>query len=131
MKKILLASVAFCLGLAIPAKEQEAKPAPIIFSLECPGGDCVLLKGVPQTKGMLGGAVKLKPGESVGWHSTGENEEALTILRGSGVANIEGLADLPLHEKMLAYFPSGLRHNVTNTGNELLEYVWIVAPVKK
>ena len=129
MKKALLASVAFCLGLSIPAK--EAKREPMTFSLECTGGDCVLLKGVPQTNGMRGGSVKLKPRESVGWHSTGENEEALTILHGSGIASIEGQADLPLHEKMLAYIPSGIRHNVTNTGNELLEYVWVVAPVKE
>jgi len=80
---------------------------------------------------MRGGSVRLKPGESVGWHSTGDNEEALTILHGSGVANIENRADMPLHERILAYVPPGTRHNVTNTGKEPLEYIWIVAPAKK
>ena len=37
---------------------------------------------------MRGGSVKLTPGESVGWHSTNDQEEALTILHGSGVAKI-------------------------------------------
>lgn len=74
--------------------------------------------------------MRLKPGESVGWHSTGQNEEALTILKGSGAAKIEDHADVPLHAKMLAYIPPGTRHNVTNTGTEVLEYVWVVAPAK-
>ena len=78
---------------------------------------------------MRGGAVKLRPGESVGWHSTSQNEEALVILHGRGAANIEGQPDVPLEEKMLAYIPPGTRHNVTNTGTDLLEYVWVVAPV--
>ena len=65
----------------------------------------------------------------MGWHSTGENEEALVILRGSGVAKVEGHADIPLNEKMLAYIPTETRHNVTNTGSDVLEYVWVVAPL--
>ena len=77
---------------------------------------------------MRGGSVKLKPGESVGWHSTSENKEALVILHGSGAANIDGHPDVPLQEKMLAYIPPATRHNVTNTGTQILEYVWVVAP---
>jgi len=34
--------------------------------------------------------VKLRPGESVGWHSTTEHEEALVVLRGKGTVKIEG-----------------------------------------
>jgi mannose-6-phosphate isomerase-like protein (cupin superfamily) len=77
---------------------------------------------------LLGRSVNLEPGESVGWHSTSGNEEALVILRGSGVANVEGHADFQLKEKMLAYIPPATRHNVTNTGTQSFEYVWIVAP---
>jgi len=75
--------------------------------------------------------VKLKPGESVGWHSTSSNEEALVILHGSGVANIEGHPDVPLTERMLAYIPPATRHNVTNNGSHVLEYVWLVAPANE
>ena len=108
----------------------DAKREPMTFALDCTGGDCPLLKGAPQTSGMRGGAVKLKPGESVGWHSTSGNEEALVIVHGQGTAKIEGRADVPLRERMLAYIPPATRHNVTNTGAETLEYVWIVAPAK-
>jgi len=132
MKRIVLAvltAAGLLAGIRIGAQEQTVKREPMTFSLECAGGDCVLLKGTPQTGGMRGGSVKLKPGESVGWHSTGQNEEALTILHGSGVAKIEGHADVALHENLLAYIPPGTRHSVANTGSEILEYVWVVAPV--
>ena len=117
--------------MTIVAQEKTTDREPLTFPLDCSGGDCPLLKGAPQTSGMRGGSVKLKPGESVGWHSTGEQEEALVILRGSGVANIERHADVPVQEKMLAYISPATRHNVTNTGAELLEYVWVVAPIRQ
>ena len=128
MKNIQLALVCVSLALGGIAAQEHAKHEPITFPLDCAGGDCPLLKGAPQTSGMRGGSVKLKPGESVGWHSTSGNEEALVILHGSGVANIEGRPDVPLTEKMLAYIPPATRHNVTNTGTQALEYVWVVAP---
>jgi len=116
------------LGLIIAAQEPAPRREPLTFVLDCPGGDCPLLKRVPQTSGMRGGSVRLEPGESVGRHSTGQNEEALTILKGSGAARIEDHADVPLHAKMLAYIPPGTRHNVTNTGAEVLK--WARGPLK-
>jgi len=41
-----------------------------------------------------------------------------------------GRADVPLHEKMLAYIPPATWHTVTNTGTEILEHVSTVAPVR-
>jgi len=119
-------SIVILLGALVIA--QEVKPEPKAFLLNCAGGDCPLLSGHPQTAGMRGGSVKLKPGDSVGWHSTSGNEEALVILHGSGVAKIEGHGDVALSERTLAYIPPVTRHNVTNTGTEVMEYVWIVAP---
>lgn len=126
-----LAALALILAWHLGAQEPGAKQQPQSFSLDCPGSDCLVLKGLPQTNGMRAGSVRLQPGERVGWHSTGQNEEALTILRGSGVVNIEGQADLVLRASMLAYIPPRTRHNVTNTGSEVLEYVWVVAPLKE
>lgn len=91
-------------------------------------GDCPLLKGMPRTVALRSGFMRLKPGELVGWHTTGKNEEALVILRGRGEAMIEGAAGMPIAEHMLAYIPPATRHNVKNTGTELLEYVYVVAP---
>ena len=130
MKKMKLVTITAVAGLVLGMAAQEgAKREPMTFPLNCAGGDCPLLKGAPQTSGMRGGSVRLKPGESVGWHSTSANEEALVILHGSGVAKIEGHAEVALTEKMLAYIPPASRHNVTNNGTEVLEYVWVVAPI--
>ncbi len=128
-KMLAFLGVSLLLVITIWAQDKQTKREPLTFPLDCAGGDCPLLKGTPQTSGMRGGSVKLKPGDSVGWHSTGKQEEALVILHGNGTAHIEGRADVPVHEKMLAYIPPGTKHNVTNTGTELLEYVWVVAPV--
>jgi mannose-6-phosphate isomerase-like protein (cupin superfamily) len=77
---------------------------------------------------MRSGFVRLKPGETVGWHSTTQNEEALVILHGEGAALVEGQPAQRFTAPALAYIPSGTRHNVSNTGKELLEYVYVVAP---
>jgi mannose-6-phosphate isomerase-like protein (cupin superfamily) len=79
---------------------------------------------------MRSGFVRLKPGETVGWHTTGQNEETLVILRGQGEALIEGQPKLTFVAPRLAYIPPASRHNVTNTGKEPLEYVYVVAPAK-
>lgn len=97
------------------------------MTLDCVTGDCPLLKEMPQTAGLRSGFVRLKPGESVGWHITGKNEEALVILHGKGEAMIEGAAAMPVAEHMLAYIPPATRHNITNNGTEVLQYVWVVA----
>lgn len=130
MMKMGKAFISIVFGLGLVSAQDQLGRAPMTFDLTCPGGDCPLLKGAPQTSGMRGGSVKLKPGESVGWHSTSQNEEALVILHGSGVAKVEGQFDVPLKENVMAYIPPATRHNVTNTGSALLEYVWVVAPLK-
>jgi mannose-6-phosphate isomerase-like protein (cupin superfamily) len=77
---------------------------------------------------MRSGFVRLKPGASVGWHSTGQNEETLVILHGRGEALIEGQAGRGFAAPMAVYIPPATRHNVANTGGEPLEYVYVVAP---
>jgi len=121
--------ISFTLAL-LPLPSQEPRPQPLILSLECPGGDCPLLLGTPQTAGMRTGFVRLKPGETVGWHTTGKNEESLVVLRGHGEARLEGQPALAFAAPALAYIPPATRHNVANTGDRLLEYVYVVAPAK-
>lgn len=130
MKRAVLFGMMMLVCGGVVAQKESAKREPMRFALDCAGGDCPLLTGAPQTSGMRGGSVKLEPGQSVGWHSTGSNEEALVILKGTGIAKIEGRADVGFHEKELIYIPPSTRHNVTNIGTETLEYVWVVAPVK-
>jgi mannose-6-phosphate isomerase-like protein (cupin superfamily) len=77
---------------------------------------------------MRSGFVRLKPGATVGWHTTGRNEEALVILRGQGEALIDGGEKQAFVAPALVYIPPVTRHNVANTGAEALEYVYVVAP---
>jgi mannose-6-phosphate isomerase-like protein (cupin superfamily) len=114
----------------LPLSSQMRPPQPQTLPLKCAGGDCPLLQGIPQTAGMRSGFVRLKIGGSVGWHSTGQNEEALVVMRGRGEALLEGQPARAVEAPMLVYIPPATRHNVTNTGDELLEYVYVVAPAK-
>ena len=126
-----IAAVPAALLLAAATMSSQAPaPRPLTLPLDCPKGDCPLLRGAPQTTGMRSGFVRLQPGETVGWHTTGGNEEALVILHGQGEALIEGGPKLPLAAPGLAYIPPAARHNVANTGKEPLEYVYVVAPAK-
>ena len=118
------------LSVLLPLSSETRPPQPQTLPLKCPGGDCPLLQGIPQTAGMRSGFVRLKPGASVGWHTTGQNEESLVILRGRGTALVEGQPGHPFEAPMLVYIPPATRHNVTNTGDAILEYVYVVAPAK-
>jgi mannose-6-phosphate isomerase-like protein (cupin superfamily) len=79
---------------------------------------------------MRSGFVRLEPGKSVGWHSTGQNEESLVILHGRGDALIERRPNQSFAAPGYVYIPPATRHNVTNTGRETLEYVFVVAPAR-
>ena len=116
---------------AVPLLPQTAGPRPLARRLDCPAGDCPLLQGAPQTTGMRSGFVRLKPGETVGWHTTGKNEEAMVILHGQGQALIDGQAKQAFEAPAFAYIPPATRHNVANTGKEPLEYVYVVAPASQ
>ena len=124
----LLVLIGFLAALAL--QPQTPKPLPLAIPLSCPGGDCSLLRGSPQTTGMRSGFVRLKPGDTVGWHTTGQNEEVLVVLHGKGAALIQGQSQQAFTAPALAYIPPVTRHNVQNTGMETLEYVYVVAPAK-
>ena len=113
----------------LPAETPQ--PRPLVKRLECAGSDCPLLSGAPETAGMRSGFVRLAPGKAVGWHTTASNEESLVILKGEGVAAIEGQQRQAFTAPALVYIPTQSRHNVTNTGKETLEYVYVVAPAAR
>ena len=134
MKRLVFVTsvlISLFLGIALPpVSSQTIKPKPLTLALQCPGGDCPLLKGAPQTAGMRSGYVRLKPGETVGWHTTGKNEESLVILSGRGEARLEGQQARAFSAPALVYIPPAMKHNVANTGNGILEYVYVVAPAQ-
>ena len=89
-----------------------------------------LLDGVPQTRGLRSGKVTLLPGEDVGEHSTKDNEEVLVVLSGKGKVVCKGVQSFTINTRTIGYIPPFTTHNVINTSEEPLEYIYIVAPVR-
>lgn len=89
-----------------------------------------LLGGEPETCGMRSGRVELAAGEEIGEHSTGDHEEVLVVIQGTGQAHVEGHQPLAIHGGQEVYIPPHSKHNVRNTAEETLRYVYVVAPVR-
>jgi mannose-6-phosphate isomerase-like protein (cupin superfamily) len=90
-----------------------------------------LLTGMPQTSGMRSGRVYLKPGEACGQHSTKAHEETLVFLSGKGTAFIgEKESTFEVGQGKICYIPPDTLHNIKNTGDLPLVYIYCVAPVK-
>jgi oxalate decarboxylase/phosphoglucose isomerase-like protein (cupin superfamily) len=54
----------------------------------------------------------------------------LVILTGRGEARLEDQQARAFSAPALVYIPPAMKHNVANTGKEILEYVYVVAPVQ-
>ena len=114
---------AFC-GETPAAKE----PEPRAFSLDAKGASYFpILTGPPGTMTMRSGLVTLAPGKSVGRHTTAGNEEILVVLEGRGEFRITGGPILPVVGGGALYCPPGREHDVFNTGEGILRYVFVVA----
>jgi mannose-6-phosphate isomerase-like protein (cupin superfamily) len=90
-----------------------------------------LLEGKPQTSGMRAGRVFLQPGKSCGQHSTKNNEELLVFLSGQGLSLIGEKESFQIGKGKVCYIPPDTIHDIENTGNEPLVYIYCVAPVGK
>jgi quercetin dioxygenase-like cupin family protein len=124
------------LGLAValwaqaPAPQQEGRPKVKVVSLDSQGSSyLVLLQGPPETGSLRSGLVTLEPGTSVGLHNTGENEEMLVPLEGEGELRITGQPPIALRPGLVTYAPPHTEHDVVNTGQGRLRYIFIVARV--
>ena len=135
LKKLLPVMCALAgLGLIVfvslsgAADEPVKKPEPKSIPIDLSATDYVrLLGGPPQTVTMHSGLVTLMPGKSVGTHNTKNYEEVLVVLEGSGKFVVTGGPELRLEAHSMAYCPPRTEHNVTNTGETPLRYVYIVA----
>ncbi len=90
-----------------------------------------LLGGSPQTCGMRSGRVYLQPSETCGRHSTEKYEEMLVFLSGEGTSLIgEEETAFEVGQGKVSYIPPHTIHNIKNTGNEPLVYIYCVTPVQ-
>jgi len=112
------------------ALAQESKPhAKVIPFQSLAKAVQPLLSGPPETVTMKSGLVTLAPGQSVGKHSTGQHEEMLVILAGHGEMIFKDGSALAFLANHALYCPPQTEHDVKNTGNQPLRYVYVVASV--
>jgi len=104
---------------------------PLILKLRTDGGYQPLLEGSPQTCGMRAGRVYLEPGRQCGEHSTGAHEETLVFLAGRGQALLQGQKPMEVGQGSICYIPPHTLHNIDNTGDEPLIYIYCVAPIQE
>jgi quercetin dioxygenase-like cupin family protein len=90
-----------------------------------------ILEGPPETCSMCSGLVSLKPGKTVGTHSTKQYEELIIILEGKGKVEVNGHKPFIVQSGVAVYNPPNTEHNVINTGRKILRYIYVVARVKK
>jgi len=110
---------------------QQARPHAKVIALEQPGsGVLPLLTGPPETVTMKSGYVVLEPGRSVGQHSTGHHEEMLVVLEGQGEMIFHDASKLAIRGNTALYCPPETEHDVVNTGQGMLRYVYIVSAAR-
>ena len=90
-----------------------------------------LLKKGEDSFSIHSGFVTLKPGESIGAHSTDGCEEIIIVLEGKGELLIENSASFKMKDGFVFYCPPRTLHNVTNAGDQLLKYIYVTAAVNK
>ena len=91
-----------------------------------------LLNGEPQTCGMRSGRVFLKAGQSCGQHSTNAHEEILVFLSGQGEACIGQQESIfQIGKGKVLYIPPHTPHDIKNSDNEPLVYIYCVTPIGK
>jgi mannose-6-phosphate isomerase-like protein (cupin superfamily) len=122
----------FVSGCSMDNKKEAAMPLgkTLVIDLTDAPEYQPLLTGAPQTCGMRSGKVYLKPGEECGQHSTKAHEETLVFLSGKGTAFIgEKEAAYEVSQGKVCYISPNTLHNIKNTGNEPLIYIYCVAPI--
>ena len=127
-RKALALAVIAALFASTTLAEDHSSPQIKVVPLDAGGRTYLsLLKGPPETKSLHSGLVNLAPGESVGVHSTGRNEEMLVPLAGEGELRFSDHSPIHLQPGLVTYAPPNTEHNVVNTGSVPLRYIYITA----
>lgn len=110
---------------------KKKKLKPMAVKLGRGSGYQRLLRRSIDSEKLHSGCVVLKPGESVGEHSTDRKEELIVVLEGKARVSLKGRAALYVEKNSVVYIPEGVVHNVRNTSRGLLRYVYVVTPVRR
>ncbi len=86
-----------------------------------------ILGGPPSTVRLKSGMVSLEPGETVGTHNTENKEELIIVLEGEGEMVFEGYDTVKLSKGKNAYCPPYTEHNIINTNDKILRYIYVIS----
>jgi len=107
-------------------KTVELEPRAIKLDMNVSGFQRIL-EGPPSTVRMKSGMVSLESGESVGVHNTDNKEELIIVLEGKGEMVFDDFNSVKLSIGENAYCPPFTEHNIINTNNKTLKYVYVVS----
>lgn len=85
-------------------------------------------KSVQSTQ-MIMGVSKLPVGEKVTAHVHDYGEECFYVLKGTGIIHMEQHGSIPFNQGDAVLVPKGVPHSIENTGNDVMEVVFAVAPL--
>ena len=121
--------VIFHAGIAVLLAAQDSKPSAKAIALrQTAAGYQELLSGPPSSIRMKSGLVVLAPGKSVGKHSTQDHEEMVIVLEGRGQMLLSNGTRVDISPEAASYSPPGTEHDVVNTGEGVLRYIYVVSP---
>jgi len=80
-----------------------------------------------ETGCLKSGVVILQPGEEIGEHITKDREEVIIILSGQATVEIEVEDSQTVNVSQLVYIPQDKKHNIKNTSNNPLHYLYLVS----
>ncbi len=87
-----------------------------------------LVGGGMGARGIATGMTVFPPGGGIveHWHNV---EESVTVLAGSGFAEIEG-ERTPVAQYDATYIPAGVRHRFVNTGHTEMRILWVYGGIE-
>lgn len=88
-----------------------------------------LLGDSKKVKGLRSGLVTLKPKEFIGEHKTENKEELIIILKGSAIVYFGKNKKFNASKNSCVFIPPETLHNLKNSGNRILQYVYVTAQV--
>lgn len=81
----------------------------------------------PESQKIKSGLVVLQKGQEIGEHTTDGKEEAIVVLQGRALVEIEGELPQTVEAGNLVFIPENKKHNLKNESDEILKYVYVVA----
>ena len=81
-------------------------------------------RGNSETAVLTSGLTRFPPGKKVPFHSHNCDEQ-VTVIEGAALVEIDGEESVPVGPRDTIYVPAGRSHRFINTGDGVLEILWI------